>query len=490
MKSKKANIDPELLEIGYWILPILLFVLQAIFTFSSFNQIRYEELAESIRNVFWLEKGLVYDGVSSNLGWYLPLLGIYKLFGFSLFAAKYLRLGIAFFSLLSLAAVFKKLLGLKAWLPLLVIGLSPTLIFFSCLEAQFGIELQVLPILIWLLLYVSPQKTWQSVLALLGIGVIAMITWLSYPAFIIYIPVLGFWIVYRLGQKKLVQLSALVIGGLIPFLLAISLVTNKNVLWHDPKTGGGLFRGAGQLSFSLTHIWNNVIGLISDLLSKGTSYYYEVAAGDFSYLFPLVSLGFVTYTCYQVWQQKDKKRLIIFSAIIVMVLSLFLSSMTSDPSGLPGMRRNTGVLVGIYTLFTLIWDWIFNKKWVDRQVKQIVIGVCILLLVHHGLAYIVNISSLSKPSLFQAGLWFGIYENPQKSIDFWATKAQKEPLELACKNEAGENVYCRYPEIYATLAGSCEWNKLNCREIYGFDNKTQKFIPLSVELWRDYYWEH
>ena len=51
----------SLVQIIYWSIPMVLMLTQAIFTFKSLNQIRYEELAESVRNAFWLEHHTIYD---------------------------------------------------------------------------------------------------------------------------------------------------------------------------------------------------------------------------------------------------------------------------------------------------------------------------------------------------------------------------------------------------------------------------------------------
>ena len=54
----------------------------------------------------------------------------------------------------------------------------------------------------------------------------------------------------------------------------------------------------------------------------------------------------------------------------------------------------------------------------------------------------------------------------------------------------GNQIDCRLHEIYAAVASSCYWNKLNCPDISGFDEKTGKYIPLKIELWENYYFMH
>ncbi len=111
----------------YWFLPLLLWLFQLIFTLNSLTQIRYEEVANSVRNPYWLSQRNVYGGASSNVGGEGALAIIYSVFGFSLFA---------------LAALLKKYLGEKlAIIPLIVIGLSPTMLFFNTLASHYTLDI-------------------------------------------------------------------------------------------------------------------------------------------------------------------------------------------------------------------------------------------------------------------------------------------------------------------------------------------------------------
>ena len=65
----------------FWFVPGILCVLQAWQIYAAWDRLFYEDLAESIRNVYWLEHQEIYDGVSSNIGWYAILLFVYKTFG-------------------------------------------------------------------------------------------------------------------------------------------------------------------------------------------------------------------------------------------------------------------------------------------------------------------------------------------------------------------------------------------------------------------------
>lgn len=59
---------------AYGLLVTVLFLAQAAYTFGGLERLWYEEAAEGIRNPYWLDHRLVYDGVSSNVGWYALVL--------------------------------------------------------------------------------------------------------------------------------------------------------------------------------------------------------------------------------------------------------------------------------------------------------------------------------------------------------------------------------------------------------------------------------
>ncbi len=136
----------------YWGVVLFLFFVQLLYALNSQSQIRYEELAESVRNPYWIQNRLVYDGISSNIGWYATLTILYNIFGFSLFIAKFYRLVFHLVSLVCLALVIKKLIPVKkSWLSLLAIGLSPTFLYFNTLQTSYGLDLQYLPICLYLI---------------------------------------------------------------------------------------------------------------------------------------------------------------------------------------------------------------------------------------------------------------------------------------------------------------------------------------------------
>lgn len=483
----------KIIKITYWFAVLGIFILQLIFTLNSMSQIRYEELAESVRNVYWFQNHIVYDGVSSNVGWYAVLALFYKLFGFSLFSAKIMRLFISFISIFCLALLLKKYFGTKkAFVPLIAIGLSPILLFFNTLQAQFGIDLQIIPILLYLILTLNFKSRIQSYIKQVLIGLIAIFTWTSYPTFIYYLPALFLLYVWQIKKSKIFQFDRvlLFIFFFAPLIFFFIFIKNSNLLLYDPVNQSGIFRGAGKIQLDFNLIFQNFTHLLTDLFDKGNSYYFETKSSDFSNFYPIITIVFISFTAIFLFLKNKKYRFLILLSLSIFLFNLIISSITSDPSNKPGIRRNTGILFSIYFFYTVSLYYVSNNKLRIPLPKWIIIAIFLLLPIHHLLVYPANLAYLKAESPNKYGLWFGLTKNPADSLKLIATENIKNDLPLSCKDKKGENTFCRYNETFAAVSGYCLWNKLNCKNILGFDYKTNKFIPLSTKLWEEYYWEH
>ncbi len=495
---KKIIIGKDLekfLQQTYTFLPLILTGAQLIFTLNSFNQIRYEELAESVRNPFWIQNGYMYDGTSGSIAWYGLQAIIYNIFGFSLFTAKFVKLALWLISLVCLATLLKRFLGAtKAWLPLLAFGLSPTVIYFNVLQATYGMDLIYLPICLYLLSKVNSFKGYLNLLIQSLLWLLVMLAWLSYPTFVFYIPVLVIYYLYLVlkNQKgdfsvKLQSLVVSLISFLTPLILTFLYIKNTQSLIYDPVTHNGLFRGAGVIELNLELFFRNLGFLGQNLFQAASGYYYELANVEFSHLFPLVTLLFLVFTTFKLMQTKQKLRFILSLILATLSLNVLLISLTVDLS--PGIRRFTPTLAAIYALFIFAWYYVTSLK-KSYSYRWIMIAICALIPLHHLIVYPLNLSHLKDPSIFRDIAWFAQAENPSKSLTFFLEGIQKQDINLGCSDQNNQPVLCRYSEIYASLAGACYWNKLSCHQLNGYDPKTNKYIPLSIDIWNSYYFNH
>lgn len=473
-------------KIFYWFVPVASIILQTLFSINSLSQIRYDELAESIRNVFWLQNGLLYDGTSSNVGFYGPLLFIYNLFGFDIHTAKYFRLFLHAVSMFCATAIFYRWLGpKKGILPLLVISFSPTLLYMNTLQSSLGIDLQYFPIVLFLIYFLNLKKKILSLSMQFLAGTLSMVAWMSYPAFIFYLPFLGIIYLRKLKDGNQLQpLLAGITGFVWPFLAAFVYLKDRMNFLYDPISGSGVFRAAGSFSPSGDVMAASLLGFFRDLFLKPDSYQMELFKGEFSDIYPILPVAAVLIISLRLIKLNQSKTP--FWVFVLMVITIILPSLTFDPSGRPGIRRATAFLAFFYLLFTFAWKWLSSQK-----NNLILKGALVLLLVHHIIVYPVNLMHLKDPIADNYPLWFSSYEEkPREALQGLVTTVQKEDLDLVCFDELKRPLYCRYSEIYAAVSGFCHWNKLSCHQIKGYDFKTDQMIPLNVNLWKEYYFEH
>ncbi|MEZ5316863.1 MAG: hypothetical protein R2752_05630 [Vicinamibacterales bacterium] len=480
----------------YWLAPIPLAGVLAWLGLISTHSIRYEELAESVRNVFWFDERLVYDGVYSNVGWYGTLLAAYRLFGFSLYTAKVVRLAIHVAGLFALAAVLRR--GLRAGpalVPLVVAGLSPAVLYFGTLQTSFGLDLPYAAICLWLLLATRPASpgAW-SVAAAAGCGVVAMIAAMSYPVFVLYVPSLALVAVWHARSSQAeadatARAGRLVAAGLagaaLPLAAVFLWVRTPEILWHDPATGAGLFRGGGQLGFDPATI-ARALGLVAgDLFTRGASYYYDVTRPDFSGAIGLIGcLGVVAWFVLLAARRRVAPLVAIAIGLLVL-LGLGVPALTVD--GEPGLRRSTPVLAAFFAMYAFAWREARGGAG-GARLRTAALVACLLVPVAHVTHVPSLAADLARANPFQDYQWFSVAPTPAASLD--RLRAQIEAGQrLGCpRDAAGQVVPCRLQEIYAALAGWYRWNEGRDRPIEAFDWRTGDPIPLTTEIWTSGYY--
>lgn len=490
----KSNLSSKL-NLIYFSLPLFLFILQAVYTFNSFNQIRYEELEESVVNPYWVYHGVVQNGATSNLGWYFLLILVYKIFGFSLFTGKIVRLFISLIALVCLASVLKKYLGARlAWLPLLTIGLSPTILYFNTQQTIYALDIGYLLICIFFLSKLNldrPSKR-NTVIQILTFA-LAMAGFLTYPSFIYYLPGLFIYYFYKLFKSRpelniqffLKNILITFVSFLTPLALSFLYITNRNLLIYDPVVKSGIFRGAGFFRLDLSLFLTNLKLNFTNMFLYHFGYYYEIEKVEFSDFYPVLSIIFIIFITIIIFIKKTRLRFLILLVISPFILNFILANFTLDPT--PGMRRQTGTLVTVYGLFVLAWYFVNNLPKKLIKFKKASIIACLLLLFHHVISYPINYIHLKDPSQFRETVWFKTLDNPAHMLDGYLETVQKEDLRLICLDEYQKPLNCRYSEVFAAVGADCLWNNLSCHDIYGYDIKTKNYIKLMIRLFNDYY---
>lgn len=383
-----------------------------------------------------------------------------------------------------------------AWLPLLTIGLSPTLLYFNTLQSSMGTDLQYVPICLLLALSIDLSKKVMSIILSFGLWIIAMIASMSYPTFVLYLPFIG--TIYLLKIKKsyvnntktrvITQFIISILAFSLPLIFALFYLKDIQLLLNDPASGDGIFRGGGGVLYSITNFVDSLKRMFGDLFIQGRSYYFELNKVEFSNL--LAVLPMIVIVASSVIIGKEKRfRLPLLLILLLMIIYIILPNLSK---GLPGIRRNTGLLISFYALFALFIKYFVTHKSKDSKMRIAGIVICGVFLLHHIIAYPANLATISNQSVFRDRTWFAAKESPRASLNNWLVSMENSASgpTLACIGPDNIPLKCRYAEIYAAIAGYQRWNNLEETPILGYDWKTERFIPLSTELWESYYFPH
>jgi len=472
-------------EAAYWLLAAALFAAQVAYTMAGLQRLWYEELAEGIRNPFWLNRRLVYDGASANIAWYAAVLLPNKMFGFSPYMAKYVRLALHLPFLVCAALLLRRWLGVAhAWLPLVALALSPTLLYFTTLGTSNGADLQLFPVAAWLIAVgaaPAPERSRQIVLDV-AVGCVWILACLVYPSFVMYVPVLlaaYVWVNGRGGWLRLVQRLGWVAAGIItPCLAALAYLQNNRAFLADPSVSGtGVFRGGGgALTLDPVQLAQGVGDVLRDLFVRGESYYFALPHVEFSGAAGVIAAwGIFVGAVVIGWNQK-RFRVPILLAGTLCALALTVPALSRH---LPGLRRSTGFIAGAYVLLAAVWG-----APPDRGLRSLAVSAsklaCLLLVIHHVIVYVPNLQYLQAETRKMNDQWFYRYGPPDVSVATWTNDWVLRGRPLACAAGAP----CRFSEIYAAVEGFLEWNGLDDAPVTVIDPGSGRVMQLDVELWR------
>lgn len=462
-----------MLRRAYWFLPIILFILQLIYLRASVTTFKLEEFFD-IRGSYWFHNRLVFNGGFAQVGWYAPMAVLYNIFGFSFELGKIFKSFLYLVSLLSLASILKKYLGAKrAIIPLLTVGLSPTLLFYTTVHVPWGVDLSYLPVCLYLVL---SDDRWlkkffgREVL----LGAISVVAWFSYPTFFFYLPFI--FILYLRRRNEAVKKLALVFTFFLTVFSIILWVGNRQTLIFDPNFKRGLFTGNGELSLNPA-IWAGNIGfLTSDLFVRAKSYYFEVAAVEFSNFYPILGLLAIAVISYLKFK---KYRLQIGFLSLALVGSLIVTNLTGPPT-LGGVRRNTPVLVSIYLFFIFAW-YLISKEKKFKIPRKFLAALMLLILVHHMIVYPVNLERLRRGSKFAETFWFARNGSYKETLNNYLETINKQDLVFSCVDSLGRDTYCTQLSIvYGTIKAACLWNHLSCYDILSYDLARNGVVKLDL----------
>lgn len=472
-----------------WLIPV---GLQMLFCWRGGFQVRYEEMAESVRNVYWFSHGLMYDYLSHNLGWYATIHWFNQLWGFSLLSARVYRVIVAGVAVGCWWWWLKQIYGnwKRALIPFFSVTLSPTLIYFNSLQALYGTDLVYIPIMLALATGARKWCGWRSYLAYLSLGWLMSLSFFTYSVFYFSLPwlLIGIgWVHWRSGKKW--GILAWLMGAILPIIYLWPWLNQYRMgefYLYLIKHGGQTYEHIPNL----TDAWINLKHLARDLLLAGESYNFELKLADFSLGGPVLALGSALYLAikYRLWWRRYWW--VAGIILVAVVYNLYTIQYRNGPITDSGMRRSTMVLMASYWLYGLGWYLLTVKKNRVRGDGWLVILMCLLPL-HHLLVYWPNWVAFGSESQFRTKLWWHEPELPITQVfEQRVEQLQQQPLSLNCGDLPPESWdrECRYQETWAALKLACEDKKLDCQPIYGYDPISQGLTEIGFDLWESGYW--
>jgi hypothetical protein len=461
---------------------------QALFTWSVGDRLLYEELAESVRNPYWLSQRFSYDGISCNIGWYGTLAGVYKICGFSLHAARYFRFVLHATALVALYFILRRSLSLpRTILPLVSVSLSPTALYLNTSQASFGIDLVLAPlILLWIL-----QSSARSLKLLQGalLGAVLMLAALSYPSCIAYLPALFVLLLYRAFLRQVAPrrvgayLSMIVLGGASVCAFFLLYLKNPLTFLDDPVTGAGILRcGGGRPGLDYRTMTGNAASTLHELFSGGTSYYFGLPRPDFVWPLGPVVLILLIVLALVLMYGMPHLRAPLGCALLLLGSGLFIPSIAPY---VPGARRATGMIAGFYAL--ILVTWVYAAELRSPSARRAAFAALLILLLHLVSTIPANVQHLSQQRNHVEDPWLRREADSNTALQRLLGSSHNTVLDCGAVTSGRT---CRLSEIYGALAGAQWWNELPPHPIRAIHPSTGEVIELSPQLWVNYTLPH
>lgn len=460
---------------------------QAWYSSLTTSRILFEELGEAVRNPFWVAHRQIYDGMSSNIGWYALLVAVYQVFGFSLFAGKVVRLVFHAISSACLLWLLVRWMGAhRAIVAFLVLALSPALLYFNTLQTTYGVDLQIAPVLALCLVHLRFDSSRVDRALHAALGLVVMIGCLMWPVCVLYVPFVALIYVaraYSLGRRPPASAVAIALAaGALPFLVALLALRNPGVWLYDPSTGSGVFRGGGSgFVGSLRLFAVNARRILLDVTTSGSSYYFDLPRPDLSGVLGLLPALTVVMMLPAVWRSSRTARV---SAAVAIALGSVTPVVVAAAQGPSGLRRATTCLAAFYALYLLCWELVTAEA--RRQPRawrpRLLMGALSLLLVHHIAVFGANARSLTAPVPYQDRHWFTVAQTPSASAAFWAASVAGGHA-LDCREVGLNREDCRYAEVYAAASAHRRWSAGQDADVKAYDLETGTVVTLSPVAW-------
>lgn len=470
---------------------LILLGVQAAHTWAFMEWLTLEDVAESLRGPYWwAERRTIFNGVASSVAYSASMAWAYDVFGFDIYLAKWLRLALHALSLLSLAELFRRLLGARhALVPLLAAGLSPTWLYLNTCQAQIGIDLQLAPVFV-LAGLMLPLKGKKALLLLAAFGAAFCWNALIYPSPLFSLPSLLLLLGWRWRRENpgkglsalAVPASCFAAGFLLPISGFLLTLRDPRLFLHDPVTGSGLFRGGGRgLTLDPPVVLSNLEAIVRDLFDQGGTYLFKIPGVELGGWAGWGAFGLLGLAVAKLWPRARREPLLAWLLFSVAVIFLVPQLVALSP----GIRRAAVALLAGYGLLACLWDKAFVEKSFTGAGRWIVGAGVAALLVSHALAIRENLAFGRAQAREATLFWLNGPEGPRKQLEKWVLHAEAGGV-LPCT--LANLSHCRYAEIYGSIQAYRRWSGLPPAPVRAWDSRTKEYRELDISLWETREW--
>jgi hypothetical protein len=354
--------------------------------------------------------------------------------------------------------------------PALAFALSPVLLYFNTFQTTYGIDLQLAPIVLWLLTVAPFDDSPRDRCLHAAGGVIVGVGALMWPVLLLYLPALVVYAVARTNPAKrrvpVVSWSVAAAAAVVPFACALMYLRTRGVWLNDPSVHSGVFRGGGgTLVVSASRAVANARLLAHEMITGSHSYSADLVRSDFSGILGIVAVVAAAALAVPAWRADRMNRMLIAGAVTLLAAN---AAAAVFASGVPGLRRDTGCIAAFYVLFVAVWRFVSAPR-ARLAISRLIAAVALAaLVVHHVVVFRVNYSAVSDPTRAESVAWFVTDVTPSTSLDRWS-RAVASGAVLDCRTLAVPT-RCRYPEIYSAVAGASEWNDRRSVPVFASDS--------------------
>jgi hypothetical protein len=185
--------------------------------------------------------------------------------------------------------------------------------------------------------------------------------------------------------------------------------------------------------------------VLNDLFFRGRTYCFAIPHAEFSGVLGVAAAGGILVgSVILAWKWEPVRVPLMLSGL----LALSALAAVAFTSNLPGLRRATGFVSGVYVAVACVWAVPALPGRLNRIVISTTRLACLMLAVHHVAVFGANYRYLGDETRHVNDEWFYRFGTPSQSVSTWARDwvLQDMPLTCRCRRRAGTRDLSAWPD--------------------------------------------